>query len=54
MGLNTFEILQEIRALEDLLNEVDLETGEFINNEDVIKDYIINLQTSKENKLNNI
>ena len=54
MGLNTFEILQEIRALEDLLNEVNPETGEFINNEDVIKDYIINLQTSKENKLNNI
>ena len=54
MGLNTFEILQEIRALEDLLNEVDPETGEFINNEDVIKDYIINLQTSKKNKLNNI
>ena len=54
MGLNTFEILQEIRALEDLLNEVNPETGEFLHNEDVIKDYIINLQTSKENKLNNI
>ena len=54
MGLNTFEILQEIRALEDLLNEIDPVSGEFANNEDVIKDYIINLQTSKENKLNNI
>ena len=54
MGLNTFEILQEIRALEDLLNEVNPESGEFINNEDVIKDYIINLQASKETKLNNI
>ena len=54
MGLNTFDILQEIRALEDLLNEVDPVSGEFINNEDVIKDYITNLQTSKENKLNNI
>ena len=54
MGLNTFEILQEIRALEDILNEIDPVSGEFINNEDVIKDYIINLQTSKENKLNNI
>ena len=40
--------------LEDLLNEVNPESGEFFNNEDVIKDYIINLQTSKENKLNNI
>ena len=54
MGLNTFDILQEIRALEDLLNEVNPESGEFVNNEDVIKDYIINLQTSRENKLNNI
>ena len=54
MGLNTFEILQEIRALEDLLNEVDPESGEFLHSKDVIKDYIINLQTSKENKLNNI
>ena len=54
MGLNTFEILQEIRALEDLLNEIDPVSGEFVNSEDVIKDYIINLQTSKENKLNNI
>ena len=54
MGLNTFEILQEIRALEDLLNELNPITGEFVNNEDVIKDYITNLQTSKENKLNNI
>ena len=52
--MNTFDILKEIRALEDLLNEVDPISGEFINNEDVIKDYIINLQTSKENKLNNI
>ena len=54
MGLNTFEILQEIRALEDLLNEVDPISGEFVNNEDVIKDYITNLQVEKEIKLNNI
>ena len=54
MGLNTFEILQEIRALEDILNEIDPVSGEFVNNEDVIKDYINNLQTSKDNKLNNI
>ena len=54
MSLKVFDILQEIRALEDLLNEVNPSTGEFVNNEDVIKDYIINLQTSKETKLNNI
>ena len=54
MGLNTFEILQEIRALEDMLNEVNPETGEFINNEDIMKDYIKSLQVEKETKLNNI
>ena len=48
MGLNTFEILQEIRALEDLLNEVNPESGEFINNEDVIKDYIITYKLQKK------
>lgn len=52
--MKVFEILQEIRALEDLLNEVDPETGEFINSEEVIKDYIKNLQFEKDKKLNNI
>ena len=52
--MNTFDILKEIRALEDLLNEVNPETGEFVNNEDIIKDYITNLQVEKEIKLNNI
>ena len=54
MGLNTFEILQEIRALEDMLNEIDPLTGEFVNNEDIMKDYIKGLQVEKETKLNNI
>ena len=30
MALNTFDILKEIRALEDLLNEVNPETGEVL------------------------
>ena len=54
MSLNTFEILQEIRALEDMLNEVNPVSGEFINNEDIMKDYIKSLQVEKETKLNNI
>ena len=54
MSLKTFDILQEIRALEEMLNEVDPVTGEFINNEDIMKDYIKSLQVEKETKLNNI
>lgn len=52
--MKVFEIVSEIRVLEDMLNEVDLETGEFINNEDIMKDYIQSLQVEKETKLNNI
>ena len=54
MSLGTFDILSEFRALEALLNEVDAETGEFLNSEDDIKEYVINLRLSKEQKLNNI
>ena len=52
--MRTFDILSEFRALEALLNEVDAETGEFLNSEDDIKEYVINLRLSKEQKLNNI
>ena len=52
--MRVFDLLQEYRALEDLLNEVDSETGEFINNEDVIKEYIENLNDTRDNKLDNI
>lgn len=54
MSLNTFEIMQEIRALESLLNEVDLETGEFVNSEYDIREYIEKLNLDKATKLNNI
>lgn len=54
MGLNTFEIMQEFRALESLLNEVDAESGEFINSEDDIREYIDKLNIDKATKLNNI
>lgn len=54
MSLKVFDILQEIRALEDILNEVDPVSGEFVNNEDDIKDYIKKLNIDKATKLNNI
>ena len=54
MGLRVFDILDEFRALEVLLNEVDPVSGEFVNNEDDIKDYITKLNIDKSTKLNNI
>ena len=54
MSLGTFDIMSEFRALEALLNEVDAETGEFLNSEDDIKDYIEKLNIDKATKLNNI
>ena len=52
--MRVFDILQEIRALEDMLNEVDPVSGEFVNNEDDIKEYITKLNIYKATKLNNI
>lgn len=52
--MKVFDILKEFRALEELMNEIDLETGEFLNSEDDIQEYIVNLKLSKEDKLNNI
>jgi prefoldin subunit 5 len=52
--MRTYDILQEFKALEELLNEVDAETGEYLNSKDDIKEYIINLRLSKEQKLNSI
>lgn len=52
--MKTFDIMSEFRALEALLNEVDAETGEFLNSEDDIKDYIEKLNIDKAIKLNNI
>lgn len=54
MSLKVFDIIKEYRALEDLLSEINPETGEYINNEDVIKEYIENLNDTRDNKLDNI
>lgn len=52
--MKTFDILQEFRALESLLNEINEESGEFINSEDDIKEYIENLSSDRNTKLDNI
>lgn len=52
--MKVLDILKEFRALEELMNEIDLETGEYLNNENDIQEYIVNLKLSKEDKLNNI
>jgi len=52
--MTTFEIANEIRELENKLNETDPETGEFINSSDKLKEYIEQVRLKKEEKLNNI
>lgn len=52
--MKVLDILKEFRALEELMNEIDSETGEYLNNENDIQEYIVNLKLSKEDKLNNI
>lgn len=52
--MKVLDILKEFRALEELMNEIDSETGEYLNNENDIQEYIVNLRLSKEDKLNNI
>jgi len=52
--MNTFEIRQEYLALDALLNEVDEETGEFLNNQEDIQDYVDNLEDTRGSKLINI
>ena len=49
-----FDILKEYRALEELMNEVNEETGEFVNSEDDIREYIIKLDQDRDTKLDNI
>jgi len=52
--MTTFEILDEIKALEEMLIEVNEETGEVIDNTEVLKDYIEKLKLTREEKLDNI
>lgn len=52
--LNTFQIKQEFRALDDLLNEYDPETGEILNSPEDIKEYIDSLEATRGEKLESI
>lgn len=52
--MKTFEILDSFRKLEEMMNEFDSETGEFIYNENDYINLIKDLNEKKELKLNNI
>lgn len=52
--MKTFEILEQFRKLEDMINEFDSETGEFIYKEEDLACFVKDLNEKKELKLNNI
>lgn len=52
--MKVFDILSEFRALDNLMNEINLVTGEYVNSENDIKEYIEKLNLDKATKLNNI
>jgi len=56
MSLTTFGILEEFKAIWDLTNDIefDEDTGEVIDNTEVIKTLMEDLESDKEAKLNNI
>lgn len=53
MGLNTFEIKDSFRKLEQMMNEFD-ENGEFIYSTESLEHFVKELNEKKELKLNNI
>lgn len=52
--MTTFEILKDFRALEELSNAIDEETGEFLHNEEDLHSFVVELKYHKEEKLDNI
>jgi hypothetical protein len=54
MGLNTFDIKQAFRKLEEMMGEVNEDTGEFIYKEEDLAYFVNDLNEKKELKLNNI
>ncbi len=55
-GLTTFGILDEFQVINDMSNEIeyDEESGEVIDNSEIIKELLNELTNSKEDKLDNI
>ncbi len=49
--ISVFDIKQEYRALEELTNEMNPDTGEFLNNEEQINALLNELNDTKEQKL---
>jgi len=49
--MTTFEILDELKALDELLVEINEETGEVIDNSDLLKEELERLNKTKEEKL---
>lgn len=52
--MTVFKIKEEYKALDELLNEFDSETGEFINSNDDLKSFIDELDGNRNEKLDNI
>jgi chromosome segregation ATPase len=52
--MTTFEIKDSFRKLEEMMNEFDQETGEFIYSTESLAHFIKELEEKKELKLNNI
>jgi len=52
--MNTFDLTQEFKALDELMNEINPETGEFLNSADDIQEYIDALELSRGDKLDSI
>ena len=52
--MTTFDIMEQFRKLEEMMNEFDQETGEFIYNKNELSYFVNDLNAKKELKLNNI
>lgn len=52
--MTTFEIKDSFRKLEEMMNEFDQETGEFIHSTESLSHFVKELEEKRELKLNNI
>lgn len=52
--MNTFALTQEFKALDELMNEINEETGEFLNSPEDIQEYIDALEMNRGDKLDSI
>ena len=52
--MRTFDIMEQFRKLEEMMNEFDQETGEFIYSTESLVYFVKELEEKRELKLNNI